>query len=91
MASMRERTIRRPSSVSSRTISARGGGWASGLSVLENMGSMIWMRIRGCQWPDGMGVRMDAEGTEELHAGRVFVSPAVFALKRGSGSPLRRG
>ena len=33
MTSIRKRTIRRPSSVSSRTMSAREGGWASGLLV----------------------------------------------------------
>ena len=68
MTSMRKRTIRRPSSVSSRTMSAREGVLASvllaWLSVLENIGSMMRRCIRRCQGADGMGVRLDAEGAK---------------------------
>ena len=59
MTSIRKRTMTRPSSVSSRTMSAREGVVASGLlawlSVLENIGSMIGRCIRGCQ---GVGGRI---------------------------------
>ena len=67
MTSIRKRTIRRPSSVSSRTMSAREGGWASWLSVLENIGSMIGTCIRGCQ---GAGDVRGAEGAEIVWLGR---------------------
>ncbi len=49
LTSIRKRTIRRPSSVSSRTMSARDGGWASWFSVLANISSTIGTCIRGCQ------------------------------------------
>ena len=57
MTSMRKRTIRRPSSVSSRTMSARDGGWACWLlawfSGLENISAMIERWFRGCQGAAG--------------------------------------